>query len=108
MEAEKLIVTKTRTGTYTHLESRDILAEIEKATKSYRHKRQVKALPIDELAKRAIVHYQELAAKNPGEKVYVHVWPVLPSGRGTSADFRYHLSNKLKDEQFVFIEVDPE
>ena len=121
-------------GVYTHLQSRDMVAELKRAQKRHKHTQTPTSCAVHVLAKRAADMYKARQADSDGETVRIPVFPVLASNRGTSAEFRHWLAAYLagvvvrgryygdtidtlykRDEAeslahvrgFLFVEVDP-
>lgn len=121
-------------GAYTHLQNRDMVAELKRAQKRHSIRKRPQAAAVHVLAKRAADMYKARQAGSPGETVRIPVFPVPASNRGASAEFRHWLAAYLagvvvrgryygdtidtlytRDEAeslahvrgFLFVEVDP-
>lgn len=107
-QSNKLTTTRTDTGTYIHLESRDMLAELKEAPKHARklaaahrretiawHRSRGGASDVENLAKRAVEHY--LLQPRPAGRftVPVHVFPAGKTPGAASNQFRRLLAAGL-------------
>ena len=100
-----MLTTKTKTGTYTHLETRDIHADLTKAKRKWPGRPRAQLRPIGELTSLIINQLHARLANETGT-ISVHLFKsTKPQIAKLNREIRFHLIRHA--DRVNIVEVDP-